>query len=215
MATVATVAVTEALTTTAERVAALALSAPDPDLMVPATPGWSVTDVLGHLALEPTRYRDLILGRGQWPSEVVDLPVFNGQQIRSLPTRNVSDLAATLRAEVAFVLATATDFGDEPTMMKFDTATNGSEPTGTGHAAWRIRRPRPRHRRGARASLADRAGPCADRHGRAAPSDARLGRSGQGDRPYRDLRAAPARTSHYSSTALSFSNSVSSPDALR
>jgi hypothetical protein len=143
MATVATVAVTEALTTTAERVAALALSAPDPDLMVPATPGWSVTDVLGHLALEPTRYRDLILGRGQWPSEVVDLPVFNGQQIRSLPTRNVSDLAATLRAEVAFVLATATDFGDEPTMMKFDTATNGSEPTGTGHAAWRIRRPWP------------------------------------------------------------------------
>jgi uncharacterized protein (TIGR03083 family) len=131
MATVATVAVTEALTTTAERVAALALSAPDPDLMVPATPGWSVTDVLGHLALEPTRNRDLILGRGQWPSEVVDLPAFNGQQIRSLPTRNVSDLAATLRAEVAIMLATAADFGDEPTMMKSD-ATNGSEPTGTG-----------------------------------------------------------------------------------
>ena len=116
----ASVLVVEALTTVAERLATLALSAPDPDAEVPATPGWSVTDVMCHVTAEPTRYRDLALGRGEWPAEVVDLPAFNAEQIRSGATRNIPELATTLRARVAALLATFAEFGDDPPMMKFD-----------------------------------------------------------------------------------------------
>lgn len=115
-----TVAVSDAVTTMADRFAGLLSSVPDPDLAVPATPGWSVTDVLGHVAMEPSRYRELALGRGEWPTRVVDLPEFNAAQVRTLPTRDVTELAAILRTDTAALLATITDFGDDPPMMNFD-----------------------------------------------------------------------------------------------
>ncbi|MFD7446509.1 hypothetical protein [Streptomyces sp. NPDC059909] len=39
-------------TTMADRLARLVVGAPDPDLAVAATPGWSVTDAFGHVAME-------------------------------------------------------------------------------------------------------------------------------------------------------------------
>lgn len=104
----------------AERFAELACSAPDPHLVIPATPGWSLTDVVGHVAMEPSRYRELVLGKGEWPSRAADLPAFNAAQIQALPTRDVETLCAKLRDDTASLLFTLADFGDAPPMMWFD-----------------------------------------------------------------------------------------------
>lgn len=98
----------------------LALSIPDPDIEVVTTPGWSITDVLGHVTMEPSRYRELALGRGAWPSRVIDLPAFNAHQIRALPTRDMNELADKLRSDTSELLAAVSAFGDDPPMMHFD-----------------------------------------------------------------------------------------------
>lgn len=112
--------VAEAVTAMADQFAALASQATDPNRMVPATPTWSVTDVVGHVAMEPWRYRELALGRGAWPAKVADLPAFNAEQVRALPSRELSTLTETLRADTAALVATVTDFGDRPPWMNFD-----------------------------------------------------------------------------------------------
>lgn len=104
----------------ADSFAELALSIPDPDIEVAATPGWSITDVVGHVTMEPSRYRELALGRGAWPPRVVDLPAFNARQIRALPTRDMNQLADKLRTDTAELLATVSAFGDDPPTMNFD-----------------------------------------------------------------------------------------------
>lgn len=109
-----------AVSTMSDRFVRLGLSCFDSNVAVPATPGWSVTDVFGHAAIEPRRYRDLALGRGIWPRRVADLPAFNANQIRSLPTRDMATLATTLRAETDSLLTTIVEFGDNPPLMSFD-----------------------------------------------------------------------------------------------
>ncbi|RMI32398.1 maleylpyruvate isomerase family mycothiol-dependent enzyme [Nocardia stercoris] len=104
----------------AHRFAELASAAPDPDREVTATPGWSVTDVLGHVASEPSRYRELAMGAGTWPARAADLPAFNAEQIRSLPTRDPRQLARTLIADTESLIATVDGFGGEPRTMMFD-----------------------------------------------------------------------------------------------
>ncbi|MBO0873425.1 MAG: maleylpyruvate isomerase N-terminal domain-containing protein [Pseudonocardia sp.] len=110
----------DALRTVATRFAELTRSAPDPYREVTATPGWSMIDLLGHVAMEPSRYRELALGRGEWPSRVVDLPAFNAEQIRTLPSRNVAELTAKLRADTESLLDAVAGFGDDPPLMNFD-----------------------------------------------------------------------------------------------
>lgn len=110
----------EAVTEMADRFAGLAVSVPEPDRTVAATPDWSVTDVLGHVAMEPGRYRELALGRGDWPSEVADLPAFNAEQVRTLPTRHRGELAERLRADTKALVETAAGFAEDPPMMYFD-----------------------------------------------------------------------------------------------
>ncbi|SFP06227.1 TIGR03083 family protein [Amycolatopsis arida] len=105
---------------TAEDFVALALSVPDPDQPVPATPGWSVTDVVGHVAMEPARYRELALGRGEWPARAADLPAFNAEQVRTLPTRRLTELTAILREGLGSLLTTIEGFSDDPPWMNFD-----------------------------------------------------------------------------------------------
>ncbi|WP_158887735.1 maleylpyruvate isomerase N-terminal domain-containing protein [Amycolatopsis anabasis] len=105
---------------TADEFVDLVLSVPDPDAPVPATPGWSVTDVLGHVAREPARYRDLALGGGTWPSRVAELPAFNAEQVRTLPTRDPAKLAAILREGLDSLLENVERFGDDQPMMNFD-----------------------------------------------------------------------------------------------
>ncbi|WP_240437823.1 maleylpyruvate isomerase N-terminal domain-containing protein [Sciscionella marina] len=117
---ISAIPVAEAVAGTARRFTELAVSAPDEDAVVAATPAWSVTDVLGHVAMEPSRYRDLALGRGEWPSRVADLPAFNAEQVRTLPTRDRADLAGILLADTDALLATIAEFGDRPPLMNFD-----------------------------------------------------------------------------------------------
>lgn len=109
----------DALRTVATRFAELARSAPDPYREVPTTPGWSMIDLLGHVAMQPSRYRELVLGGGDWPSRVIDLPAFNAEQVRTLPSRNVAELTATLRSDTESVLAAVAEFGGDPPMMNF------------------------------------------------------------------------------------------------
>jgi uncharacterized protein (TIGR03083 family) len=104
----------------ARRLTDLVLSAADPERPVPATPGWSVTDVFAHVSLEPSRYRELALGRGSWPARADQLPAFNAEQIRMLPTRDISTLAAMLVADTDALIATIAGFGDNPPIMNFD-----------------------------------------------------------------------------------------------
>ncbi|WP_020666035.1 maleylpyruvate isomerase family mycothiol-dependent enzyme [Amycolatopsis nigrescens] len=104
----------------AEEFIALALSAPDPETPVPATPGWSVTDVLGHVSAEPARYHELAHGRGRWPAQVADLPAFNAEQVSTLPTRAPAELAARLRDGLDAFLETIEGFGDDQPLMDFD-----------------------------------------------------------------------------------------------
>ncbi|NLU68290.1 maleylpyruvate isomerase family mycothiol-dependent enzyme [Streptomyces sp. HNM0574] len=113
-------ALTDAVSRAADRFSELLLSAPDPGARVPATPDWSVTDVLGHVAMEPGRYRELALGRGTWPARVADLPAFNAEQVRTLPTRDPDGLARILRRDVDALLSTVEGFGEEPPLMFFD-----------------------------------------------------------------------------------------------
>lgn len=110
----------QAVRTMSRRFAELAAGAPDPDREVAATPGWNITDVLGHVASEPARYDALARGGGTWPEHVTGLPTFNAEQIRTLPTRDRATLAAGLLADTEALLATIAEFGDAPPMMNFD-----------------------------------------------------------------------------------------------
>lgn len=109
-----------ALRTMAERFAVLASSARDQGRQVRATPGWSINDVLGHVAMEPSRYDALARGGGTWPATATDLPAFNAEQISNLPTRDPGELAQKLVADTDALLDTIDSFGDEPPMMLFD-----------------------------------------------------------------------------------------------
>lgn len=90
----------------------------DPDIRVPATPDWSITDVAGHVATEPGRYLALSRGEGSWPARVVDLPTFNDRQVRDLPSRDLSELGAILLRETDKLLAHIE--ADESSTMMFD-----------------------------------------------------------------------------------------------
>ncbi|MBF6213613.1 maleylpyruvate isomerase family mycothiol-dependent enzyme [Nocardia puris] len=104
----------------AARFAELTADASDLDREVTATPGWSVSDVLGHVAMEPSRYNQLALGGGTWPRRVTDLPAFNAEQIRTLPTRDPAALAAKLRADTDELGRTVRGFGGAVPLMNFD-----------------------------------------------------------------------------------------------
>lgn len=108
------------LRTMAERFASLASNAPDLDRPVAATPGWSILDTLGHVAMEPSRYNDLAKGGGTWPATASKLPAFNAEQIRTLPTRNPQELADKLIADTDELVDTVAALGDESTLMNFD-----------------------------------------------------------------------------------------------
>ncbi|MGW8379478.1 maleylpyruvate isomerase family mycothiol-dependent enzyme [Streptomyces sp. ODS28] len=98
----------------------LVLSAREPDRRVPATPAWTVTEVFGHVAMEPGRYRDLALGGDEYPEQVAELPAFNAEQVRTLPTRDLPALADRLGKDLRSFVATVQDFGDEQPLMFFD-----------------------------------------------------------------------------------------------
>lgn len=105
---------------TAQRFVDLAVAADTGDLHVPATPAWTVTDVVGHVAMEPARYHALANGGGDWPHRAADLPAFNARQISELPTRDRKALGEILLSELSALLQTVDRFGTEAPMMNFD-----------------------------------------------------------------------------------------------
>lgn len=104
----------------AERFVLLVTTAPQDDPHVPATPGWTITDTFGHVAMEPSRYRDLATGNGDWPRRAADLPAFNARQIAELSTRDRHELGEKLLADLDSLLDTVAGFGDVAPMMHFD-----------------------------------------------------------------------------------------------
>lgn len=109
----------QAIAEMAPRFVALAKATP-PDMRVPATPAWTVTDVVGHVASEPKRYVELALGGGNWPRRVADLPAFNAQQVAELPTRDTGELTELLTSDVQRLLTTVGAFDDPAPLMYFD-----------------------------------------------------------------------------------------------
>lgn len=109
-----------ALRTMAERFARLGRAASDPNIPIRATPGWTLTDAFGHVAADVVRYRELARGAGDWPSDVADLPAFNAEQIRTLPTRDLHELSDRLDAATEALVATIIGFEGTPPMMRFD-----------------------------------------------------------------------------------------------
>ncbi|MBO2455209.1 maleylpyruvate isomerase family mycothiol-dependent enzyme [Actinomadura barringtoniae] len=110
-------AMRDAAVATAEQLIALMESTPDPEAPVPATSPWSITDVFGHVAMEPGRYRDLALGEGTWPARATDLPAFNDAQIAALPSRDIDDLAAILRWDLKQFIETLQGLAPQALMM--------------------------------------------------------------------------------------------------
>ena len=110
-------AMRDAALATAEQFIALVESTPDPAVPVPATSPWSVTDVFGHVAVEPGRYRDLARGEGTWPARAADLPAFNEAQIAALPTRAIGELAAILRSDLKEFIDTIEGLAPRAPMM--------------------------------------------------------------------------------------------------
>ena len=109
-----------AVTAAAEQFTALALSAPDPGAPVPATPGWSVRDVLAHVSAEPARYERLARGGDDAPADVADLPAYNAAVLERIGTRDAAELARRLRADLRALLAAVDGFGDDQPAMRFD-----------------------------------------------------------------------------------------------
>ncbi len=101
------------------RFAELVRGVTDPDVRVGPTPGWTVTDCLGHVAFAPAHHLELVRGEGSWASSATDLPEFNAKQIANLPTRDVNALAATLLDDLAELLDVVEHFGARVPMMNF------------------------------------------------------------------------------------------------
>lgn len=101
------------------RFVALARAAPA-DQSVPATPGWTVTDVVGHVAMEPQRYVELALGGGDRPRHVADLPSSNAHQVAGLPSRDIGELTDLLMSHAERLLTTVAGFADPAPLMYFD-----------------------------------------------------------------------------------------------
>lgn len=101
------------------RFVALAKSAPA-DRRVPATPAWTITDVVGHVAMEPKRYLELAAGGGDWPRDVAALPAFNAQQIADLPTRDIGELTDLLTLHGQRLSTSVAEYGDQAPLTRFD-----------------------------------------------------------------------------------------------
>ncbi|GAC68668.1 maleylpyruvate isomerase family mycothiol-dependent enzyme [Gordonia soli] len=92
----------------------------DPDLALSATPGWTITDCLGHVASTPSRYHELIDGRGTYAATALDLPDFNAKQIANLTTRDRRTLCTRLLTDLDELLDTVAHLGACVPKFTFD-----------------------------------------------------------------------------------------------
>lgn len=98
----------------------LVRSVAEPETRLRHTPGWTVTDCLGHVACAPSRYLDLARGEGNWAHRATDVPDLNAKQIANLTTRDVSLLTDRLLEDLDTLLDTVCHFGARVPMMDFD-----------------------------------------------------------------------------------------------
>lgn len=76
--------------------------------------------MVGHVALEPSRYAQLAQGSDDYPAQVAGLPEYNATRIRNLPTRNLAELAEKACADTDHLITLMTAFGDQAPTMAFD-----------------------------------------------------------------------------------------------
>lgn len=108
----------DAARTLGERFAGLVCDVDTPDVRVEPLHGWSLTDCVGHVACEPSRYLDLARGRDEWPCYADSLSDVYAKQIANLPTRDTRALAEILLDDLDELLSMVRHFGARVPMMR-------------------------------------------------------------------------------------------------
>jgi uncharacterized protein (TIGR03083 family) len=94
------------------RVAEAAAAAPDPARPVPATPAWTVEDVVAHLITTVDRYAAGPTGRMARVSDPAQLPALNEQLLRAVERPPMPHLLAELHARTHALLDQVDAYGD-------------------------------------------------------------------------------------------------------
>jgi uncharacterized protein (TIGR03083 family) len=94
----------------------LVRSAPSVDVTVPATPGWTVLQVLAHLVNVTPRFAAGPEGTGEWADEPPELAAINERELSALGELPVADLEVRLDEAVEDVIRRVGRYGsDAPT----------------------------------------------------------------------------------------------------
>jgi uncharacterized protein (TIGR03083 family) len=91
----------DAIREAAERLAALAGVAPDPDVPIPHSGGWTLRDVLAHLVTVTSRYTPTGQRASRWADQATDVAALNDEEIHQQGDLAVPELLQCLRAAVA------------------------------------------------------------------------------------------------------------------
>lgn len=67
---------------------------------VPATPGWSVADVVAHLAIETDRYARELEGTGDWSASPAAIAETNRRELERFTERDLDQLHGTIAENV-------------------------------------------------------------------------------------------------------------------
>ncbi|WP_439032127.1 maleylpyruvate isomerase family mycothiol-dependent enzyme [Gordonia terrae] len=110
----------DAALATGERFVELVNGVDDPETRLADTPGWTLTDCVGHVALAPSRFLDLARGEGEWCCNAVDVPDFNAKQIANLPTRDIDALTSRLTDDLEALADEVSHFQAQVPKMHFD-----------------------------------------------------------------------------------------------
>lgn len=93
--------------------------APD-EIFVDATPGWTVHDVVAHMATVVPRYAEGPRGGGDWVDDPADLADLNEQLLRKINGLPMSSLLARIRSDVADLLDQTRGYGDDAPTYRFN-----------------------------------------------------------------------------------------------
>jgi uncharacterized protein (TIGR03083 family) len=83
-----------------DRVSELAKQAPDPSVPIPATPEWTLVQVLAHLVTVAVRYSPDGEDLDRWPAAVTDVAALNDAEIAAVSQHDLPTVLAALRAAV-------------------------------------------------------------------------------------------------------------------
>ena len=112
-----------------ERFVRLAVAV-DPATPVAGSPGWSVRDVVAHVATVVPRYAAGPEGGGDWVDDPSDLPALNGRLLDELGPAPVGELVACIHGDVRSLAEQVRGYGDAVPSFAF----NGGEPVAADDA---------------------------------------------------------------------------------